>query len=94
MHLHITHCLGFGFGAFLGLFMASMSGSAPEYTLQVPPVPNAISANGSSSVRSQAKAVLTDMSKKTWSSAKSFGKIAAIYSGSECVIEGVRERER
>lgn len=88
----ITHgAIGFGFGAFLGLFMASMSASAPEYTLQVPPVPNAIRPNGAlSSARLQAKAVLIDMSKKTWSSAKNFGKIAAIYSGSECVIEGVR----
>ena len=72
--------------------MASMSGSAPEYTLQVPPIPNTKSVNGLSSARSQAKAVLTDMSKRTWSSAKGFGKIAAIYSGSECVIEGVRDR--
>jgi mitochondrial import inner membrane translocase subunit TIM22 len=87
----LTHgVIGLGFGAFLGLFMASVSTSAPEYTLQVPPVPNGISTNGLTLARSQAKAIIKDMAKRTWSSAKSFGKIAALYSGSECVIESVR----
>lgn len=70
--------------------MASVSTSAPEYALQVPPVPNGTNANGMTLARSQAKTIIKDMATRTWSSAKSFGKIAALYSGSECLIESVR----
>ena len=60
----LTHgVIGFGFGAFLGLFMASVSTSAPEYALQVPPVPNGINANGMTLARSQAKTIIKDMAK-------------------------------
>lgn len=112
--------VGMGFGAFFGLFMASMSTSAPEYTLQLPPqqletakpTTNALPTQSTQSIgsgkpaattppllngwngmsaRQQFKLVASDMASRTWSSAKNFGLIAALYSGSECVIEGVRD---
>ncbi len=65
------------------MFLAGMGGStAPEMNLL----------NCSSTAltaRQQLKAVAIEMGQRTWSSAKSFGKIATIYSASECAIEGV-----
>lgn len=42
------------------------------------------------SAREQIKMALTDMGRRTWSSAKSFGRIAVIYSAAECSIESVK----
>jgi mitochondrial import inner membrane translocase subunit TIM22 len=81
----IPSFVGFFFGGFLGLFLASFSLSGPEQSL----LTNQL-AGGQVSTREQVRLALGDMGKRTWSSAKSFGKIAAIYSGTECVIEGVR----
>jgi import inner membrane translocase subunit TIM22 len=75
--------VGFGFGGLLGMFLAGMGSSAPELHLT--------GASGSTTMtaRAQMKAVAQDLAKRTWSSAKSFGKIATIYSASECAIESV-----
>ena len=86
----LTHgVMGFGFGGFLGMFMASMSagGTSPESQL--------LNLNPTTAesvpLRIQVRHAMTDLVKKSWSSAKNFGTIAAIYSGSECIIEGVKQ---
>lgn len=84
----VTHgAMGFAFGGFLGMFLASMSagGTSPEAQLLNP---TSISAE-TVPIRMQVRHALTDMIKRSWSSAKNFGLIAALYSGSECIIEGV-----
>jgi import inner membrane translocase subunit TIM22 len=82
----VTHgAIGFLFGGALGMFMSGMATSSPELSMMGTPVEGK-----SIPASTQVKMVLQDMGKKTWGSAKSFGKIAAIYSASECVIEGVR----
>lgn len=84
----VTHgAMGFAFGGFLGMFLASMSagGTSPESQLL-----NPLSATETSiPLRMQVRHALTDMVKRSWSSARNFGTIAALYSGSECIIEGV-----
>lgn len=67
--------IGFGFGGLLGLFMSGMGTSA----LDTSGNPEKIT------VRS----VLKEMSSKTWSSTKNLGKIAVLFSATECIIEGV-----
>ena len=67
--------IGFGFGGILGLFISGM-GSPP---LDAAGVPEKIT------VRS----VLREMASKTWSSAKNLGKVAVLFSTTECIIEGV-----
>jgi import inner membrane translocase subunit TIM22 len=84
----VTHgAMGFAFGGFLGMFLASMSagGTSPESQLLNPSkvLTEAIP------LRLQVRHALTDLIKKSWSSAKNFGTIAALYSGSECIVEGV-----
>lgn len=86
----VTHAaMGFAFGGFLGMFLASMSagGTSPEAQL-LNPTANAAEAIP---IRMQVRYALTDMVKRSWSSAKNFGIIASLYSGSECIIEGVSE---
>lgn len=87
-HVASHGAMGFAFGGFLGLFLASMSaaGTSPEARLLNPTLAEPVAMP----VRLQVKHALTDLVKRSWSSAKNFGMIAAIYSGSECVIEGVR----
>ena len=84
--MHST--MGFAFGGLLGMFLASMSagGTSPEAQL--------LSHNVDTSVKAiplklQVRHDLTDLVKKSWGSAKNFAAIAALYSGSECIIEGV-----
>ena len=86
----VTHgVMGFAFGGFLGMFLASMSagGTSPEARL-LNPIANAAE---SIPIRMQVRHALTDLVKRSWSSAKNFGIIASLYSGSECIIEGVSE---
>lgn len=83
----ITHGgIGFVFGGALGMFMSGMATSSPELSMMAS---STAAETKTIPAATQVKMVLQDMGKKTWGSAKSFGKIAAIYSASECVIEGV-----
>jgi len=43
-------------------------------------------------LREQLRHGLKDMGRASWSSAKNFGLVGAIFSGTECVIEGYRAR--
>jgi import inner membrane translocase subunit TIM22 len=84
--------MGFGLGGLFGLFMASMRYDTPMSSaggipgtmgpdgVKVPEIP----------MRQQIKAGFKDMGKSSWASAKNFGYIGGVYSGSECVIEGFR----
>lgn len=89
----ISHgVMGFGFGAFLGLFLSSFSSASPEFGLGST---NIIDAKGNDvkiPIRQQLKSVFTDMGLKSWRSAKSFAGIAALFSASECLIEGYRAK--
>lgn len=84
-----THsAIGFGFGGMMGLFFASLGSSSPETTLFMGDR-NAVTGQLYPTTRAQVTAVFKDMAGRTWSSAKNFGKIAALFSASECVIESV-----
>jgi import inner membrane translocase subunit TIM22 len=79
--------MGFGLGGLFGLFMASMRYDTPMSSAggvagsaTAPTVP----------MREQLRAGFKDMGKSSWASAKNFGYIGGVYSGSECVIEGFR----
>ncbi|KAJ2783984.1 Mitochondrial import inner membrane translocase subunit tim22 [Coemansia javaensis] len=69
---------GFGIGALFGLMLSGIEFSSPVDT--------------SASTRQQVKTVFRDMGAKSLSSAKNFAVMAAIYSGSECMIESYRAR--
>lgn len=43
-------------------------------------------------LREQLRHGLKDMGRASWSSAKNFGLVGAIFSGTECVIEGYRAK--
>jgi len=75
---------GFALGGVFGLFMASMS-----YDSNLTPASQAISGM---STREQLKHGFKDMGARSFSSAKNFGKIGALFAGTECVIEGYRAK--
>lgn len=85
----VSHgAMGFLFGGALGLFLSGMASTGPEASL--------LSANAASptqlGVRAQAKQIAKDMLGRTWSSAKSFGLIAALFTGFECAVETYRAK--
>ncbi|OMJ11535.1 Mitochondrial import inner membrane translocase subunit TIM22 [Smittium culicis] len=71
---------GFGLGAIFGLIMSSIDFSSPA------------SNNPNATTKQQIKDTLRDMGTKSWASAKGFATVAAIYSGSECIIESYRAK--
>ncbi|KAF8253020.1 mitochondrial import inner membrane translocase, subunit Tim17/22 [Wilcoxina mikolae CBS 423.85] len=75
---------GFAIGGVFGLFMASMSYdtpmSGPGSTLSSLPL------------KQQLRQGFKDMGSRSWSSAKNFGMVGAIFSGTECCIEGFRAK--
>jgi len=75
---------GFVLGGAFGLFMSSMQYDTPlsHQSATVTSLP----------VREQLRAGLKDMGKKSYSSAKNFAMIGALYSGTECCIEGYRAK--
>ncbi|KAF7194222.1 Mitochondrial import inner membrane translocase subunit tim22 [Pseudocercospora fuligena] len=82
--------MGFGLGGLFGLFMASMRYDTPLSagqpggvgTGKIPSIP----------MREQLKIGFKDMGRSSWSSAKNFGYIGAIFAGTECCIEGFRAK--
>lgn len=81
--------MGFAFGGFLGMFLASMSAGGTSPETQLYNSNSNLNTVETLPLRIQIRHALKDMAKRTWSSAKNFGAIAALYSGSECIIEGV-----
>ncbi|KAJ2766643.1 Mitochondrial import inner membrane translocase subunit tim22 [Coemansia nantahalensis] len=69
---------GFGIGAVFGLMLSGIEFSAPADT--------------SASTKQQIRTVFRDMGAKSLASAKNFAIMAAIFSGSECMIESYRGR--
>ncbi|KAH6664479.1 Tim17/Tim22/Tim23/Pmp24 family-domain-containing protein [Halenospora varia] len=77
--------MGFALGGAFGLFMASMQYDTPLSS----PGATAIT---SLPLRQQLKQGFKDMGARSLSSAKNFGKVGAIFSGTECCIEGFRAK--
>ncbi|PNY26459.1 Mitochondrial import inner membrane translocase subunit tim22 [Tolypocladium capitatum] len=81
--------MGFGMGGLFGMFMASMSYDTPFGS----PVTNGAGQNISSMpLRQQLRVGFKDMGTRSFSMAKSFGKVGALFSGIECGIEGLRAK--
>lgn len=71
---------GFGMGAFFSLMSTTFAYEDPlSRTWQT-------STMGTAQKTSQ---IFKDMGKGMWKGGKGFGKVGALYAGSECVIEGV-----
>ncbi|KAJ1679025.1 Mitochondrial import inner membrane translocase subunit tim22, partial [Spiromyces aspiralis] len=68
---------GFGLGALFGLMFSSIDFSSPVNTAAVE----------ASTKTETVKTVLKDMGRKSYSSAKGFAVVAAVYTGCECAIE-------
>ncbi|ODV88595.1 hypothetical protein CANCADRAFT_3240 [Tortispora caseinolytica NRRL Y-17796] len=75
---------GFALGGIFGLFMSSMSYDLPESFggRKMSDLP----------FRQQMKMQFSEMAKKSYSSAKNFGYIGMIFSGTECCIESLRAK--
>ncbi|KAL2810961.1 Tim17/Tim22/Tim23/Pmp24 family-domain-containing protein [Aspergillus granulosus] len=80
----ISGTMGFGLGGIFGLFMASMS-----YDSSFTPQGKAIA---DLPWRQQVRTGFKDMGARSWSSAKNFGIVGALYSGTECCVEGLRAK--
>ncbi|KAF4580294.1 Mitochondrial import inner membrane translocase subunit tim-22 [Ophiocordyceps camponoti-floridani] len=81
--------MGFGMGGLFGMFMASMSYDTPFGS----PITNAAGQNLSDMpLRKQLKLGLKDMGSRSYSMAKNFGKVGALFAGIECGIEGLRAK--
>ncbi|KAL2863226.1 translocation channel protein TIM22 [Aspergillus lucknowensis] len=80
----ISGTMGFGLGGVFGLFMASMS-----YDSTFTPQGKAVA---DLPWREAVRRGFKDMGSRSWSSAKNFGIVGALYSGTECCIEGLRAK--
>lgn len=80
--------MGFVFGGLLGMFLSGMASTGPEAHLLNPASP----LSASIPLRTQVKQVVQEMGSRTWSSAKSFAKIAALFTGFECAVETYRAK--
>ncbi|KAK3196015.1 Mitochondrial import inner membrane translocase subunit tim22 [Lecanicillium sp. MT-2017a] len=83
--------MGFGMGGLFGMFMASMSYDTPYGS------PMMTGASGQTPITSlplkqQLKVGFKDMGTRSYSMAKNFGKVGALFSGIECGIEGLRAK--
>ncbi|KAM3068989.1 Mitochondrial import inner membrane translocase subunit tim22 [Clarireedia jacksonii] len=82
----VSGVMGFALGGAFGLFMASMQYDTPMHT-------SSTAAEISSlPMREQLRRGLKDMGSRSYSSAKNFGKVGAIFAGTECCIEGYRAK--
>lgn len=77
--LNALYKLGFVMGGAFGLFMSSFEFSGPSMRPELL----------EQSTKVQMKAVLKDMGTRSYSMAKNFAVVGAIYSGTECCIESV-----
>ncbi|OJD23505.1 hypothetical protein ACJ73_05138 [Blastomyces percursus] len=76
--------MGFALGGAFGLFMSSMS-----YDTPLTPQGRELS---TLPVREQLRRGFKDMGSRSYSSAKNFAIVGAIFSGTECCIEGLRAK--
>ncbi|KAI9022893.1 Tim17/Tim22/Tim23/Pmp24 family-domain-containing protein [Phycomyces nitens] len=73
---------GFVMGGAFGLFMSSFEYSGPNMNEEI----------ANQTTKQQIKAAFKDMSSRSYSMAKNFAVVGAIYSGSECCIESYRAK--
>lgn len=75
---------GAGMGAIFGLFMSSMRYDTPltPQGQEIAKLP----------MRQQLRAGFKEMGRASYSSGKNFGLIGAVFSGTECAIEGLRAK--
>jgi len=74
---------GFGIGAFFSLMSASFAYEDPLLRQQT---------QAGLNTGQKAKEIFKDMGKGMWKSGKGFGKVGALFAGTECVIEGYRAK--
>ncbi|CAG8483093.1 6170_t:CDS:2 [Diversispora eburnea] len=67
---------GFVLGGLFGMFMSSFEMASVDPTIYDQPM------------KKQLKATAQDMARRSFSMAKNFAVVGAIFSGTECVIEG------
>ncbi|OIW30280.1 mitochondrial import inner membrane translocase, subunit Tim17/22 [Coniochaeta ligniaria NRRL 30616] len=79
---------GFGLGGMFGIFMASMAYDTPFQTATT----GAQTPISSLPLRKQLAHGFKDMGKRSYSTAKNFGAVGALFSGIECGIEGLRAK--
>lgn len=79
-HLYRLIMIGFGIGAFFSLMSASFAYEDPLLRQQT---------QAGLNTGQKAKEIFKDMGKGMWRSGKGFGKVGALFAGTECVIEGV-----
>jgi import inner membrane translocase subunit TIM22 len=77
--LSFIYLKGFGLGAAFGLFMSSFEYAGPSVSDEMV----------KQTTRQQMKSALKDMGTRSYSMAKNFAVVGAIYSGTECCIESV-----
>ena len=73
----VSSVAGFGFGGLFGMFMSSVDWQSTSEEFQ------------KLTTREQLRLTAKDMGSRTWASAKNFGMVAGIFSGTECLIEQV-----
>ncbi|KAJ9151571.1 hypothetical protein NKR19_g4827 [Coniochaeta hoffmannii] len=78
---------GFGLGGMFGIFMASMAYDTPFQT-----TPQGTTPVSSLPLKKQLAHGFKDMGKRSYSTAKNFGAVGALFSGIECGIEGLRAK--
>lgn len=79
-HFYRSILVGFGIGAFFSLMSASFAYEDPLLRQQT---------QAGLNTGQKAKEIFKDMGKGMWKSGKGFGKVGALFAGTECVIEGV-----
>ncbi|KAK4230435.1 putative mitochondrial import inner membrane translocase [Podospora fimiseda] len=86
---------GFALGGVFGLFMASMAYDTPYHTAGAAPGATGMAAAkdlSSLPLKRQIAIGFKDMGARSWSTAKNFGAVGALFSGIECGIEGLRAK--
>ncbi|KAL2268586.1 hypothetical protein VTJ83DRAFT_3432 [Remersonia thermophila] len=85
---------GFALGGLFGMFMASMAYDTPYHVPGAPAVPGAAPAVPLSELplKKQLAHGFRDMGQRSWSTAKNFGAVGALFAGIECGIEGLRAK--
>ncbi|CAM0138805.1 Mitochondrial import inner membrane translocase subunit tim22 [Umbelopsis sp. WA50703] len=74
--------IGFGLGAAFGLFMSSFEYAGPNINQEMV----------EQTTKQQIRTALKDMGTRSYSMAKNFAVVGAIYSGTECCIESYRAK--
>jgi len=88
----ISGVTGFALGGVFGLFMASMNYDTPMHTPGLHDKNSPLKNIADMPFKQQMKVAWSDMSKRSWSSAKNFGYIGLIYAGVECCVESTRAK--